>query len=129
MMVWYKTECTLKVKTRWKIETHPIILLAYAYNYIVRLRKVRMFEPLFVCCAFELNCSLQSFATTPTLMFAWSCTLVQSKHVVNNVIVFQKSWGCVVGCFCLISQHTIQVYENNYGVCYDMLLQLNLIFT
>ena len=53
MMVWYKTECILKVKTRWKIETHPIILLAYAYNYIVGLRKVRMFEPLFICCAFE----------------------------------------------------------------------------
>ena len=33
-------------------------------------KKLRMFEPSFVCCAFESKFSLRSFAATPTLMFA-----------------------------------------------------------
>ena len=55
----------------------------------------------------KLNFSLRSFAVTPTLMFAHTCAFVQSKHVVNNVGMIQNgsgSTGCVVGCFCLISQ-------------------------
>ena len=32
-----------------------------------------------------------------------TCTLIQSKCVVNNVGVFQESLGCVAaGCFCLL---------------------------
>ena len=33
-------------------------------------KKLQMFEPSFVCCAFESNFFLLSFAATPTLMFA-----------------------------------------------------------
>ena len=33
-------------------------------------KKFQMFEPLFVCCAFESKFSLRSFAAMPTLMFA-----------------------------------------------------------
>ena len=48
----------------------------------------------------KLNFSLRNFVAMPILMFA----NVQSKHVVNIVGVFQKSRGCVVCCFCFISQ-------------------------
>ena len=59
-------------------------------------KKVQMFEPLLQISPFKLRCHVYFNVCT--------CTLVQSKCVVNNVGEFQKSRGCVVGCFCLISQ-------------------------
>ena len=65
-------------------------------------RMFRIFEPSFVCYAFEAK-FLPSKLRCHTHFNVCTCALVQSKRVVNNVGVFQKSLGCVVGCFCLVS--------------------------
>ena len=38
-------------------------------------------------------------------------TLVQSKHVDNNVGVYQESLGCVAGCFSFISYYMYNVVQ------------------
>ena len=64
-------------------------------------KKVRTFEPSFVCYAFEVK-FLPSKLRCHAHFIVCTCALVQSKRVVNNVGVFHKSRGCVVGCFCLV---------------------------
>ena len=59
------------------------------YVHVRAGKKVQMFEPSFVCCRFNLNFSLRSFAATPTLMFARTCALVQSKCVQWSIM-----WAC-----------------------------------
>ena len=52
--------------------------------------KVGMFEPSFVCCAFEakfLPLKLRCYAHFNVC----TCALLQSKHVVNNVGVLQEN--------------------------------------
>ena len=70
--------------------------------YIRAGKKVRFFEPLFVSNAFEAK-FLPSKLHCHAHFNVCRCALVKSKRVVNNVGVFQKSQGCVVGCFCLVS--------------------------
>ena len=50
-------------------------------------KKVRMFEPSFICCAFEAK-FLPSKLRCQAHFNVCTCALVQSKHVVNNVGVF-----------------------------------------
>ena len=63
---------------------------AYIHVCIRAGKKVRIFEPSFVCYAFEVN-FLSSKLRCNAHFNVCTCTLVQSKHVVNNVGVFQKS--------------------------------------
>ena len=69
-------------------------------------KKVQMFELSFVCCTFEVKFPPSKLRCHTHFNVCMYCTsaLVQSKCVVNNVGMFQKSGGCVVVCFCLISQ-------------------------
>ena len=78
-----------------RVFTCTCTLYKYTYMYMYYVHVIGL-ECLNLCS----NFSLRSFIATPTLIFAH----VQSKHVVNNVCMFQKSLGCVVGCFCFISQ-------------------------
>ena len=88
-------------------------------NTIRARKKYRSFEPLFVCCTFEAKFLpyfyLRSFTATPILMFE----LLQSKHVVNKVSVFQECWGSVAGCFCFVSQS-----RNNTSTSYKAIIQI-----
>ena len=52
-------------------------------------KKVQMFESSFVCCTFEAKFLLLKLCCH-THFNVYTSTLVQSKHVVNNVGVFQK---------------------------------------
>ena len=72
----------------------------YTCIHIRAGKKVQKFESSFVCCAFEATFLLLQLSCH-THFNVCTCTLVQSKHVFNNVGEFQKRWGCVVGCFCL----------------------------
>ena len=56
----------------------------------------------------KLNFSLWSFTTTPTLMFAHDHSY-NLNVVVKNVSIF---WGCIAGCFCLISMHGSQRWHS-----------------
>ena len=55
----------------------------YMYIYIMTGKNLQMFKPSFVCYTFDSKFSFQSFAATPTLMFA---------HLHSNVWLIM--WVC-----------------------------------